>query len=154
MMITLLECIKQARWPTDGPLSILPGVKVSEEKKRIEDGTMPPASLVELPTLLPPALEDIIRLFGVPRAHQSSVSVTRFSFTTLLYHPPHVFQFISTKCPPNYPAVGLLVIQTLSDSCIIYSSIMQLRQFPTWLSRLSVLRQTGSKFRLPGGIRP
>ncbi|RPB18975.1 activating signal cointegrator 1 complex subunit 3, partial [Terfezia boudieri ATCC MYA-4762] len=72
MMITLLECIKQARWPTDGPLSILPGVEVSKEKERIEDGTMPPASLVELPTLPPPILQDIIRLFSVPRALQSS----------------------------------------------------------------------------------
>ncbi|KAF8448347.1 Sec63 Brl domain-containing protein [Terfezia claveryi] len=72
MMISLLECIKQARWPTDGPLSILPGVEVSEENKRIEDGTMPPASLVELPTLPPPTLQDIVRLFGIPRAHQSS----------------------------------------------------------------------------------
>jgi len=110
-MITLLECIKQARWPTDGPLSILPGVKVSEEKKRIEDGTMPPASLVELPTLPPPALEDIIRLFGVPRAHHSSVSVTRFSFTTLLYHLSHVFQFIPTNVRIITPQSGSLLFK-------------------------------------------
>jgi len=101
MMITLLGCIKQARWPTDGPLSILPGVDVSEEKKRIEDGTLPPASLVDLPTLPPPALEGIIRLL-VPYAHQSSVSVTRFSFTTLIYHPMY-FNLSPTKRPPVTP---------------------------------------------------
>ncbi|KZF21219.1 Sec63-domain-containing protein [Xylona heveae TC161] len=35
MMITLLQCIKSARWPTDGPLSIFPGVDLEKENSRI-----------------------------------------------------------------------------------------------------------------------
>jgi len=32
MMITLLQCIKCARWPDDGPLAILPGVSLERER--------------------------------------------------------------------------------------------------------------------------
>ena len=78
-MITLLACIKQARWPDDGPLSIFPGVDVSEEKRRVEKKS-PPATLVELPTLPPPFLEDVIRLIGVPRTLHSDVSSSSFVF--------------------------------------------------------------------------
>ncbi|KAF8475719.1 Sec63 Brl domain-containing protein [Kalaharituber pfeilii] len=66
MMITLLQCIKQARWYNDGPLSILPGVDVLLEKQR----QSPPATLGELPTLPAPVLEDVVQLIGVPKALQ------------------------------------------------------------------------------------
>ncbi len=35
MMMTLLQCIKSARWPHDGPLSIVPGIDIEAEKTRI-----------------------------------------------------------------------------------------------------------------------
>lgn len=34
MMITLLQCIKSARWPEDGALAILPGIEMDMEKDR------------------------------------------------------------------------------------------------------------------------
>ncbi|KAB2579921.1 putative helicase mug81 [Lasiodiplodia theobromae] len=36
MMMTLLQCVKSARWPDDGPLAILPGVDVVEERNRVQ----------------------------------------------------------------------------------------------------------------------
>ncbi|KAF2268062.1 Sec63-domain-containing protein [Lojkania enalia] len=65
MMITLLECIKCARWPTDGPLSIFPGVDVYMEKKRIEHPKAIPKTLVETITTSSPTLEKAARFAGV-----------------------------------------------------------------------------------------
>ena len=45
MMISLLQCIKSARWPDDGPMSIFPGVDVEKEKQRIKAGESQPHSL-------------------------------------------------------------------------------------------------------------
>ncbi|KAJ9662580.1 putative steryl acetyl hydrolase mug81 [Coniosporium apollinis] len=47
MMMTLLQCVKSARWPDDGPLSIFPGVDVGAEKARLADPNAAPRSLVE-----------------------------------------------------------------------------------------------------------
>ena len=41
MMMTLLQCVKSARWPEDGPLAIFPGVDVEHEKTRIATGKKP-----------------------------------------------------------------------------------------------------------------
>jgi len=35
MMIQLMQCIKSARWPSDGPLAIFPGVDVDKENERV-----------------------------------------------------------------------------------------------------------------------
>nr|POE89847.1 putative helicase mug81 [Quercus suber] len=37
MMMTLLQCVKSARWPDDGPLTLFPGVEVAAEKARLAD---------------------------------------------------------------------------------------------------------------------
>ncbi|OJD39756.1 activating signal cointegrator 1 complex subunit 3 [Diplodia corticola] len=37
MMMTLLQCVKSARWPDDGPLAILPGVNVAAERERVNN---------------------------------------------------------------------------------------------------------------------
>ncbi|KAF2747356.1 Sec63-domain-containing protein [Sporormia fimetaria CBS 119925] len=66
MMITLLQAIKSARWPTDGPLSIFPGVDVDKEKKRIEHPQARPQTLVEASTLAQPVLEKAARFAGLP----------------------------------------------------------------------------------------
>lgn len=105
MMITLLECIKQARWPTDGPLSIFPGVDVSKEKKRVENTALPPKTLVEVLTLPPPVLENAIRLIGVPDAFRKSVSVNFF----LLFFPRGQPEISNIKfyTPPPCPSPQL-----------------------------------------------
>jgi antiviral helicase SLH1 len=64
-MITLLQAIKSARWPTDGPLSIFPGVDVDKEKKRLEHPKAQPKTLVEATTTSNATLEKAARLAGV-----------------------------------------------------------------------------------------
>lgn len=76
MMITLMQCIKQARWPEDGPLATLPGVEVELERRRIEEGNENalPRNLVELTTMSRPDLERVMRLVEVPGTSQASVN--------------------------------------------------------------------------------
>ncbi|KAF2115892.1 Sec63 Brl domain-containing protein [Lophiotrema nucula] len=65
-MITLLECIKCARWPTDGPLSMFPGIDVGAEKKRIEHSKATPKTLVDAATAPDGVLEKAARFAGCP----------------------------------------------------------------------------------------
>ncbi|KAF2815299.1 Sec63-domain-containing protein [Mytilinidion resinicola] len=57
MMVTLLQCIKSARWPDDGPLSICPGVDAEDEKQRLADPKATLKTLVEVSTAPRPAIE-------------------------------------------------------------------------------------------------
>lgn len=76
-MMTLMQCIKQARWPEDGPLAALPGVDVELERKRIEEGNgnASPRNLAELTTMPRPNLERVMCLAEVPSASQASVNI-------------------------------------------------------------------------------
>lgn len=76
MMITLMQCIKQARWPEDGPLATLPGVEVELERRRIEEGNgnASPKNLAELTTMSRPDLERVMHLVEVPSTLQASVN--------------------------------------------------------------------------------
>ncbi|KAI9820347.1 MAG: hypothetical protein M1827_005969 [Pycnora praestabilis] len=47
-MMTLLQCIKSARWPTDGPLSIFLNVDISKEEHRMNVLKSTPRSLTEV----------------------------------------------------------------------------------------------------------
>ncbi|KAJ4305314.1 putative steryl acetyl hydrolase mug81 [Kalmusia sp. IMI 367209] len=73
MMVTLLQAIKSARWPTDGPLSLFPGIVVEKEKKRIEDSKANPKNLIEASTAPNAVLEKAARFAGV-----APVAVKRF----------------------------------------------------------------------------
>ncbi|CAI6089824.1 unnamed protein product [Clonostachys chloroleuca] len=64
-MISLLQCIKSARWPTDPPASILPGFKDS-----IKDMT----PLAAISALDPPKIKQLVRSLGV-----ASSQVGRFT---------------------------------------------------------------------------
>lgn len=57
VMIMLLQAIKSARWPTDGPLAIFPGVGADKEKKRLEQSQANLKTLIEVTTAPPAALE-------------------------------------------------------------------------------------------------
>ena len=65
MMLTLLQCVKSARWPNDGPLSILPGVDLEKEKQRYKTGMTKPYSLTEIHALPQSALQTALRSIGV-----------------------------------------------------------------------------------------
>ncbi|KAL8996616.1 MAG: hypothetical protein Q9169_003898 [Polycauliona sp. 2 TL-2023] len=66
MMMTLLQCVKSARWPTDGPLAILPGVDLEKERQRHEAGQSQPHSLTDIHTLPRPALRSVLESIGIP----------------------------------------------------------------------------------------
>jgi antiviral helicase SLH1 len=67
-MITLLQAIKSARWPTDGPLSILPGVDVDKEKQRLEHANAQPKTLIDATAAAPAVLERALKFAGVSHA--------------------------------------------------------------------------------------
>ncbi|GAB7339460.1 hypothetical protein MBLNU457_6086t1 [Dothideomycetes sp. NU457] len=65
-MMTVLACVKSARWPTDGPLSILPGIDVALEKKRLASDKAAPTSLIAATTTPEPALRKVLTNLGLP----------------------------------------------------------------------------------------
>ncbi|KAF2654474.1 Sec63-domain-containing protein [Lophiostoma macrostomum CBS 122681] len=65
-MITLLQSVKSARWPSDGPLAIFPGVDADQEKHRVEHPHASPKTLVEAASAPNGALEKASRFAGVP----------------------------------------------------------------------------------------
>ncbi|KAI9167056.1 putative helicase mug81 [Paramyrothecium foliicola] len=62
-MMTLLQCIKSARWPTDPPMSIFPGVNLSSTKDE--------TPLSKVTTLKPPQVKQLASKLGVPVSQQS-----------------------------------------------------------------------------------
>lgn len=64
-MISLLQAIKSARWPTDGPLSIFPGVTPDLESKRLAHAKAFPKTLIDASTAPAPVLEKAARFAGV-----------------------------------------------------------------------------------------
>ena len=76
MMISLLQCIKSARWPDDGPMSIFPGVYVEKEKQRIKSGKSQPHSLSGIGALPKRTLRDLFLSLGVqPALHAQAEKV-------------------------------------------------------------------------------
>ncbi|GME28323.1 Helicase [Neofusicoccum parvum] len=74
MMITLLQCVKSARWPSDGPLAILPNVDPAAEQQRLQSQHPNPTSLVAAVAAPRPTIEKALRDAGVaPGALQRSV---------------------------------------------------------------------------------
>ncbi|KAF1987287.1 Sec63-domain-containing protein [Aulographum hederae CBS 113979] len=66
MMMTLLQCVKSARWPDDGPLAIFPGVEVDNEKKRLSNSKTGLRTLVEATKAPKKAIDDALRTLGFP----------------------------------------------------------------------------------------
>jgi antiviral helicase SLH1 len=67
MTITLLQAIKSARWPSDGTLSIFPGVDVDKEKKRLEHPNANPRTLTDATTASAAVLERAAGYAGVAK---------------------------------------------------------------------------------------
>lgn len=65
MMITLLQCIKSARWPLDGPLSIFPGVNTDKERARANDASSQPTSLAQIHNVAKPVLSRVLKSLDV-----------------------------------------------------------------------------------------
>ncbi|RDW63887.1 putative ATP-dependent DNA helicase MER3 [Coleophoma crateriformis] len=75
-MITLLQSIKSARWPTEYPLSLLPGINTEEESySKIQ----PPKSLQDLSAMHEPAYQKLVKDLRLP-----SSQVQRFQKAALM----------------------------------------------------------------------
>lgn len=66
-MTTLLQCIKSAHWPDDGPLALLPGVDTDKERQRAEEGRSQPHSMADIHGIARPTLNKILTTLGVTR---------------------------------------------------------------------------------------
>ncbi len=67
MMITLLQSIKSARWPDDGPMSIFPGVDLDKELQRSKLKNSKPHSLSEITAVTKSTLKGLLLSLDVPR---------------------------------------------------------------------------------------
>jgi antiviral helicase SLH1 len=68
MLMTLLQCIKSARWPDDYPLSILPGVDMTRKVSQGKNKSVTPESLLQLNSVSPKELEQVMRALNVANA--------------------------------------------------------------------------------------
>ena len=73
IMITLLQCIKSARWPLDGPLSIFPGVNAERERARARDEWKKPFSLVQIHDIARPVLLDVLKGLDIRHEFESQI---------------------------------------------------------------------------------
>ena len=73
MMTTLLQCIKSARWPHDGPLSLLPGVDPEKEQQRAAKGNSQPHSLAQIHDIPKAALSQALKSIGITSPTQPQV---------------------------------------------------------------------------------
>lgn len=75
MMMTLLQCVKSARWPDDGPLSIFPGIGAEREKKRIASSSenSRPQNLIDATTCPKGILDSVLKSLGLPPASHGRV---------------------------------------------------------------------------------
>ena len=73
MTMTLLQCIKSARWPDDGPLSIFPGVDADKERGRTQGGKAYPRSLTDIHHISKPTLSNVLTTLDVPHDLQPQV---------------------------------------------------------------------------------
>ncbi|KAL8790764.1 MAG: hypothetical protein Q9213_000388 [Squamulea squamosa] len=131
MMMTLLQCVKSARWPNDGPLAILPGVDLEKERQRHEEGKRPPHSLTEIHTLPRPTLQNTLRSIGIPpdlhpQAHKGInilpdlkidvINVSALGLTVAVTRQNHVVQPDYHIFAPKFPKAqteGFFVLVTV-----------------------------------------
>lgn len=72
MMVTLLQCVKTARWPDDGPLSLLPGVDTDKERERAKTAGYP-QSLTQIHVIPKSSLSKLLTGIGLPQGSQQEV---------------------------------------------------------------------------------
>ena len=75
----LLQCIKSARWPHDGPMSLIPGVEVEKEHERLTKTNMEPRKTRELPTLTKEVLSALFAYLDIPRNIQPEAEKVVFT---------------------------------------------------------------------------
>ena len=116
--ITLLQCIKSARWSDDGPLSILPGVIVDNERARIDAGDSIPKDMNQLVALPKQSFSRLLNTLRVPNVTRPQAEkavemlpnvkinvtdITALGLTTMLVrlndHPSPEYRVYAPKYP-------------------------------------------------------
>lgn len=70
-MITLLQCVKSARWPEDPPIAIFPGVSTEISDNQPTENEAKSLSLAKASSLSRPALESLAAKLGIRQTAQS-----------------------------------------------------------------------------------
>ena len=136
--MTLLQCIKSARWPEDGPLSIVPGVDVDNERARIQAGNSEPSEMNQIPTLSKQSLAIALNTLQVPTAIRPQVekvidmlpnvnidvtNTTALGLTTTLTrlnaHPSPEYRIYAPKYPkPQSEGFFVVVADVAKDEVL------------------------------------
>ena len=66
MMITLLQCVKSARWPDSGPLALLPGLDIDKENVRQKIQSLGPNSLLQAQSMTRSQLSQVLQGLDIP----------------------------------------------------------------------------------------
>ena len=69
-LITLLQCIKSARWPDDGPLSIFPGVLIDKERARIQGPSSHPKEMALVASMTQEERRQTCNILEIPTTQQ------------------------------------------------------------------------------------
>lgn len=72
-MIKLLQCIKSARWPDDGPLAIMPSVETEKERVRHKSNDTRPKSLIDAQEMSRSQMAAAFVDLGVPRSQETEI---------------------------------------------------------------------------------
>lgn len=114
MMITLLQCVKSARWPDDGPLSLLPGVDVEKEKERSKDAGHPQVSLSQIHQIKREDISKTLRDLGVSAHHQ----IEAFKAISIL---PSLQVTITAVSAVNLTVSAARLVPVVNQDCRIYA---------------------------------
>jgi antiviral helicase SLH1 len=109
-MIKLLQCVKSARWPTDHPLSIFPGVHSEKTKndttlEKLSSLTQPKMKQLAKQLSLPPAQESrfLHAAAAIPNVGVSVTNVNALSMTVNLKRNNAISERDGRVYAPRYP---------------------------------------------------
>lgn len=86
--MTLLQCIKCARWPTDHPLSIFPGVQHDLARNETHSKSPQLPHLIDIPRLSSNALSKLMDQLSVPNSERSQFIRATSMLPLLNLHVP------------------------------------------------------------------
>lgn len=136
--MTLLQCIKSARWPEDGPLSILPGVDADRELARMQAGVSAPRetnqisslskdllgtvfNALQVPTTVRPQAEKVIEMLPDVRVNISDTTALGLTTTLLRLnaHPSPEYRVYAPKFPkPQSEGFFVVVADVAKDEML------------------------------------
>ncbi|OJJ77069.1 hypothetical protein ASPBRDRAFT_36265 [Aspergillus brasiliensis CBS 101740] len=96
MFMSLLQCIKSARWPEDAPLSVLPGIDPAEKRSAL------PTSLTALMSLPFKATESLTKKLNLPAQFTKAASyLPNLSLSIPTITPNGLTVTLTRKNPPR-----------------------------------------------------